>query len=87
MLPQFKRYLYYNSIGYSVIYLSLLNTCGRGPPLPIIYTCGRGPPRTHPPIIEVPMGLRFTFILRRGEGVKQIIGVPDIPFSLGFTQS
>ena len=53
-----------------------------GPTHPTIYMWA-GPTL----IIEVPMGLRFTFILRRGEGVKQIIGVPDIPFSLGFTQS
>jgi len=67
-------------MGYSVIYLSLLNTCGRGPPLPIIYTCGRGPPRTHPPpTIEVPMGLRFTFILRRGERVNQLKGSQSYP--------
>jgi len=49
-------------MGYSVIYLSLLNTCGRGPPgIYILYTCGRGPPGLLPPI-EVPMGFQITFI-------------------------
>jgi hypothetical protein len=30
-------------------------------------------------IVEVPMGLRFTFILKRGEGVKQNIGILTYP--------
>ena len=53
-----------------------------GPTHPTIYMWA-GPTL----IIEVPMGFQITFILRRGERVKQNIGVPDIPFSLGFTQS
>jgi hypothetical protein len=53
-----------------------------GPTHPTIYMWA-GPTL----IIEVPMGFQITFILRRGEGVKQNIGVPDIHYSLGFTQS
>ena len=53
-----------------------------GPTHPTIYMWA-GPTL----IIEVPMGFQITFNQERGEGVKQIIGVPDIPFSLGFTQS
>jgi hypothetical protein len=51
-----------------------------GPTHPTIYMWA-GPTL----IIEVPMGFRFTFILRRGGEGKSNIGVPDIPFSLGFT--
>jgi len=72
-------------MGYSVIYLSLLNTCGRGPPLPIIYTCGRGPPRTHPPHHRGPNGFTIYFYSKEGGEGKSIKGVPVIPFSLRFT--
>ena len=53
-----------------------------GPTHPTIYMWA-GPTL----IIEVPMGFQITFNQERGERVKKNKGVPDIPFSVGFTQS
>jgi len=67
-----------------VTYIPLLNTCGRGPPY-YIPAGGAHPYSTPKP--RGPNGFPNYFYSKEGGEGKTKIGVPDIPFSLGFTQS